>query len=375
MIDETLRVYWHDDCMLHDGGDSVLENEPPDFIVLPEPHVESAQRVLNIKGMLEKGPLKDRVDLRNGRHASDDEILSFHTPTLLNEIKAAATNPNPVRIDGAGTVINDGTLEAAYAAAGTTLDAMNAVMTEAPGGPVYALVRPPGHHAQPSMADGNCLFNNLAIAVKSARSQGAERVAVIDWDVHHGNGTQAGFYDRDDVLTISIHMDHGSWGPNHPELGLASEIGFGAGIGYNRNIPLPYGVGNACYEAIMTDLVTPLIDDFAPSVIVIAAGEDANAFDPNGRMVVTVDGFRKMGLIARGLADKHCDGKLLLVQEGGYSPTYTAYCAHGMLEGTLGMSKGLIPDPIGYYPDHSDHGLAVLPLIKAEWDRAITAAS
>ena len=373
MSDETLRVYWHDDCMLHDGGDSVLESAPPPFIAFPEPHVESAERVLNIKGILETGPLKDRIDLRTGRHASDEEILTFHTADYLKEIKAANALPVPVRIDGGGTVMADGSYEAAMAAAGTTLDAMKAVMSE-PGGPVYSLVRPPGHHAQPTMGDGNCFFNNVALAVESAIAQGAEKVAVIDWDVHHGNGTQAGFYNRPDVLTISMHMDHGSWGPNHPELGLTGEVGSGEGVGYNRNIPLPYGVGNACYEAIMTDLVTPLIDDFAPDVIIIAAGEDANAFDPNGRMVVTMDGFRCLGQIARNLAAKHCKGRMLLVQEGGYSPTYTAFAAQGMVEGALGITEGLVDDPIGYYPDHSEHGLARLPEIRAEWERAIASA-
>jgi acetoin utilization deacetylase AcuC-like enzyme len=374
MSEEILRVYWHDDCMLHDGGPSVLESEAPDYIVVPEPHVETASRILNIKGILETGPLKDRIDLRVGRHATDGEILTFHTPDHLEAMKAAAANPDPVRIDGGGTVMADGSLEASMAAAGTTLDALNAVMTE-PGGPVYSLVRPPGHHAQPTMGDGNCIFNNVAIAVEAARAQGAERVAVIDWDVHHGNGTQAGFYDRSDVLTISLHMNHGSWGPNHPETGLANEIGSGAGVGYNRNIPLPYGVGNSCYEAILRDLVTPLIDDFDPVVIIVAAGEDANAFDPNARMVVTMDGFRTMGQIARDLAARHCDGRLLLVQEGGYSPTYTAYCAQGMVEGALGITGGMLVDPIAYYPDRSEHGLAILPDILAEWERAIAAAS
>ncbi len=370
MSEETLRVYWHDDCLLHNGGDSVLESEPPDYIVLPEPHVETAQRVLNIRGILQKGPLQDRLDLRNGRAATDADILSFHTPAYLDSIKAADANPEPVRIDGGGTVVADGSFAAAKAAAGTTLDALQAVMTE-PGGPVYALVRPPGHHAQPTMGDGNCIFNNVALAVEAARAQGAEKVAVIDWDVHHGNGTQAGFYERADVLTISLHMNHGSWGENHPESGLADEVGRGEGVGFNRNRPLPYGVGNEGYEAIINELVTPLIDDFAPNLIIVAAGVDANAFDPNGRMLVDMAGFRRLGLIARQLAARHCKGRLLLVQEGGYSPTYSAYCAQGMLEGVLGLTEGLVDDPISYYPDRSEQGLAVLPDIRAEWARAI----
>lgn len=156
---------------------------------------------------------------------------------------------------------------------------------------------------------------------------------------------------------------------------MPDEIGSGAGVGFNRNVSLPYGVGDSCYEAALTDLVTPLIDDFKPTVIVVAAGEDANAFDPNARMVVTMDGFRRMGLIARNLAARHCDGRLLLVQEGGYSPTYTAYCAEGMVEGALGMTACLLEDPIAYYPDWSQHGLAMLPEIQAEWERAIVSAS
>lgn len=166
MNDEILRVYWHDDCMRHNGGDSVLEDEPPAYIVMPEPHVETAMRILNIKGILEAGPLKDRIDLRIGRHATDDEILTFHTPAYLEEIKAADANPEPVRIDG----------------------------------------------------------------------------------------------------------------------------------------------------------------------------------------------------------------RLLLVQEGGYSPTSTAFSAQGMIEGVLGLTEGLLDDPIGNYPDRSEYGLAVLSEIRAEWERTIASA-
>lgn len=372
MFPNMLRLYWHDDCMLHDAGEGVLESRPSPYLAIHEPHVETSMRVLNIKSMLETGPLKDHIDKRIGRHATEDEIMTFHKPAYLEEIKAADAARDPVRIDGGGTVVADGSFQAAMAATGTTLDAIQDVMTE-PGGPAYSLIRPPGHHAQPTMGDGNCIFNNVGIAVLSALNHGAKKVAVIDWDVHHGNGTQAGFYDRSDVLTISIHMDHRSWGPNHPENGTADEVGTGAGVGFNRNIPLPYGVGDSCYEAVLKDLVTPLIDNFGPEVIVIAAGEDANAFDPNGRMVVTMAGFRRLGLIVRDLAAQHCDNRLLMVQEGGYSPTYTAFSAQGMVEGVLGLTEGLIEDPIAYYPDHSECGLAMLPEIRAEWDRAIAA--
>jgi acetoin utilization deacetylase AcuC-like enzyme len=310
-----------------------------------EPHPETPERIINIRSILQRGDISGQIDWRDGRHATKDEIARFHTAAYIDEVIVAEKNA-PVRLDGSGTVVNPGSVDAALAAAGTTLEALDAVLA-ARSLSAYAMVRPPGHHAARTMADGNCIFNNLAIAVESALAAGCARVAVIDWDVHHGNGTQSGFYDRADVLTISMHMPLGAWGPNHPELGTVEEIGTGDGTGRNFNIPLPYGTGDQAYAETMRELVCPAVQAFEPDLIVVACGQDANQFDPNGRNLLSMAGFRELGAIARELAAELCDGRLLLCQEGGYAITYTGFCMYAVAEGILGVAEPM-QDPLAY---------------------------
>jgi acetoin utilization deacetylase AcuC-like enzyme len=214
----------------------------------------------------------------------------------------------------------------------------------------YALVRPPGHHAGPARTDGFCVFNNTALAAAHCRLAGARRVAVIDIDVHHGNGTQAGFYADRDVLTVSIHMDHRSWGSAHPELGVAAELGSGAAAGTNVNVALPFGCGDRAYAAAFGRVVEPVVERFAPDVLVCAAGFDANQFDPTGRQCVTMSGFHDLGAGIRRLADRVCEGRVVLCQEGGYAQTYTGFCAYAFLSGLLGEAL-VLDDPLAYLPD------------------------
>jgi acetoin utilization deacetylase AcuC-like enzyme len=141
----------------------------------------------------------------------------------------------------------------------------------------YALVRPPGHHAQPSQADGYCFLNNAGLAVQLALDSGCKKVAVIDIDVHYGNGTAEGFYSSDKVLTVSLHMNHGSWGPSHPQSGSIDELGDGKGYGYNLNIPLPNGTGDNGYVYAFNELVVPSIHKFEPDMIVLVVGQDSSA--------------------------------------------------------------------------------------------------
>ena len=298
----------------------------------------------------------DAIDWRDCRHATREEIAAFHTDKYIEEVLAAERNA-PVRIDGSGTVVDVGSVDAVFAAAGTTIEALDAVLaTERLA--AYALVRPPGHHAARSMADGNCIFNNLAIAVEAALAKGCRRVAVIDWDVHHGNGTQSGFYDRPEVLTISMHMPLGSWGKNHPETGEVDEIGAGDGKGCNFNIPLPYGSGDRAYAAAMKQLVRPAVAAFEPDLIVIACGQDANQFDQNGRNLLSMTGFRELGRAARELAAEHCDGRLLLCQEGGYAITYTGFCMYAVAEGIMGVGVPM-EDPLAYDASIEKPGVAL----------------
>jgi acetoin utilization deacetylase AcuC-like enzyme len=340
-----LAVFWHPDVLAHDPGHGCYEFEPSPLMEIDEPHPDTAERIINIRSVLRRGELAPAIDWRQGRHASDQEVGRFHGKDYIEQVRRAERSA-PLRIDGSGTVVNTGTVAAVFAAAGTTLEALSAVLSgEARS--AYALVRPPGHHASRNMADGNCIFNNVGIAVETALLSGCDRVAVIDWDVHHGNGTQSGFYERADVLTISMHMPLGSWGENHPETGAIEEIGHGDGAGFNLNIPLPYGSGDRAYAGAMKQLVCPAVREFEPDLLVIACGQDANQFDANGRNLLSMAGFRQLGRAARELANELCDGRLLLCQEGGYAVTYTGFCMYAVAEGLLGAEQTM-EDPLAY---------------------------
>nr|BFD40864.1 hypothetical protein FFPRI1PSEUD_23630 [Pseudomonas sp. FFPRI_1] len=175
-------------------------------------------------------------------------------------------------------------------------------------------------------------------------------MAILDWDVHHGNGTQEGFYEDPTVFTVSLHMDHGAWGESHPQTGGVEEIGRGAGLGYNLNLPLPMGSGDLLYERVLVELATPLLRHFAPHILIIANGLDASQFDPNGRQLLTMQGFNRLARQARALANELCEGRLLVVQEGGYNPAYSAFCLHAATEGFLDRPSSL-PDPLAYLPE------------------------
>ena len=347
MSQTELAVFWHPDVLKHDPGSGCYEYEASPLMEVDEPHPETPERIINIRSILQRGDIRDRIRWLDGRHATREEIALFHTAAYIDEVIEAEKNAT-VRLDGSGTVVNPGTLDAVFAAAGTTLEALNAVLNDNIA--AYALVRPPGHHAARGMADGNCIFNNLAIAVEAAMAAGCRKVAVIDWDVHHGNGTQSGFYDRPDVLTISMHMPLGAWSENHPEEGTVEEIGAGAGMGYNLNIPLPYGSGDQAYANAMDTIVVPAVREFGPDLIVIANGQDGNQFDPNGRNLLSMTGFREFGRVARQLADALCGGRLLLCQEGGYAITYTGFCMYAVAEGILGVEQPM-EDPLAYDAD------------------------
>jgi acetoin utilization deacetylase AcuC-like enzyme len=356
-----LHVFWHGDALLHDTGSGVFEHPPLPLLAIPELHPENAVRIRNMKAILERGPLAERIRWRHGRHATSEELGLVHDPEYVKSIREFCAA-------GGGTLtwstpVSRDSWEAALAAAGTTLAAADAVLAGETRA-AYALVRPPGHHAQPAQADGYCLFSNVALAAEHARRRGVERVAVVDWDVHHGNGTQECFYERSDVLTVSLHMRHGSWGAAHPQTGAPDEVGSGSGAGYNVNVELPPGTGDGGYLRAMGEIVTPVVDRFAPELLLVACGQDANQFDPNGRQCVSMEGFRLLGEAARVLADRHCGGRLVLAQEGGYARTYSAFCLHATLAGVLGAETGL-EDPCAYLPDDPGHADPELASVRA----------
>ena len=362
MSDAALHVFWHDDCLAHDTGAGLFDSGPSALLAVPETHPENAARLRNMRSALERGPLARDVHVREGRHATEAQLAAFHDPAYIKRVRDLVPDAGVV---GAGghTFVSPGTWAAALAAAGSAIAAADAVVDgDAPL--ALALVRPPGHHAGPATTDGYCFLNNAALAACRLRERGAQRVAILDWDVHHGNGTQAGFYDREDVLTISLHMDHRSWGPTHPEDGLPTEIGAGAGEGYNVNVALPYGVGDRGYLAVIERVVAPILARYRPDAIVCAVGQDASQNDPNGRQCVSMDGFHRLGRAVRALAGEHTGGRIVMTQDGGYEATYSAVCLSATLGGMLGRPLG-VEDPLAYLPDEETVHLAAIAATRA----------
>jgi acetoin utilization deacetylase AcuC-like enzyme len=356
-----MDLFWHDDALRHDTGSGLFEQPPSPLLDESELHPENAVRVRNMKAILERGPLAAHIRRRDGRHAALDELSLVHEDAYVESVRdfclkggGVLTWSTPVSVES---------WDAALAAAGTTLAACKAVLSGETD-VAYALVRPPGHHAQPAQADGYCLFNNVALAAEHARRQGIDRVAILDWDVHHGNGTQECFYERDDVLTVSLHMRHGAWSDAHPQTGAPEELGTGAGTGFNVNVELPPGTGDGGYLRAFDEIVAPVVDSFGPGLVLVACGQDANQFDPNGRQCVSMEGFRQLGEVTRALAERHSGGRVILAQEGGYARTYSAFCLHATLAGLLGVDGGL-EDPCAYMPDDPGHADADLAAVKA----------
>ena len=346
---DAMAIHFDARVLDHDTGSALHEAPPSPWFAANEPHTEGQLRIRRMHEILQRGPVADSLRFVPGRLASEDELLNVHDAGYVEEVRQAAER-------GGGWVtgttrLSQGSYEPLLAAAGTALAATESVLSGRTQ-MAYALTRPPGHHAQRAQADGYCFFNGAALVADAARRGGIDRVLVIDWDVHHGNGTQDIFYERDDVLTVSLHMDHGAWGPSHPQTGGLEERGTGAGRGFNQNVPLPLGVGNIAYLRAFDEVVMPLAERFKPGMIVCASGQDASAYDPNGRHNVSMPGFRGIGKRVRGLAEQHAAGRAILVQEGGYNPSYAPYCLLATLEGLLG-SASETPDPLAYVPDQT----------------------
>ena len=257
------------------------------------------------------------------REATEAELLRVHTPehlALLREVEGRTA-----QLDG-DTATSPGSVRASRLAAGATLGAVEAVM-RGQARNAFALVRPPGHHAVPDHAMGFCVLNNVAIAAEAALQEGAKRVLVLDWDVHHGNGTQDHFWKRGEVLYQSVHQY-----PFYPGSGDVEEIGGEAGAGFTVNCPLPPGQTDADYGALFHDVLLPVAEQFCPDLILVSAGFDAHAEDPLGGMRVTERGFAAMTTAVRDLATRVCGGRLVLALEGGYALGGLSRSVHACLE-------------------------------------------
>lgn len=284
-------------------------------------HPEGADRIAFTVGHLQGTDLWPRLTVAAPEPATEDDVLLVHTPAHLALVKRAAESGG-AWLDP-DTHVSPRSYEIALLSAGGALTALG----QWPQGIVpFALIRPPGHHATPDRVMGFCLFNNVAIAAATLLGQGYERVAIVDWDVHHGNGTQAAFYEEPRVLFVSLHQ----W-PHYPGSGFFSECGEGAGEGFTVNLPLPAGSTDADYRDAFTAVVEPVVAQYRPQALLVSAGQDIHRDDPLGSMSVTEAGFAGMALRCLRLATAHCDGRMALVLEGGYDRGASARAAEAIL--------------------------------------------
>jgi acetoin utilization deacetylase AcuC-like enzyme len=326
----------------HDtGAEARVVMRDGSFLVDPESHPSSVQITRRIKQFLDGSGLTAQMRPIAARAATEEELTAYHTPEYIAGIRAhVAGGPTsgPWGMIEEDTPLSPGSFDAALYAAGGALEAVRAVL-EGEVDNAYALLRPPGHHALSNRCMGYCVFNNAALAAHYARKQyGLERVMIVDWDVHHGNGTQDAFYADPNVLFVSLHQHN--W---YPKLsGELDQIGIGAGAGYTVNIPLPAGTGDRGYRAAFEQLVLPIGLQYRPQLIIISAGQDPNWLDPLGQMMMTQNGFRTLSTLLLHLAHEVCDGRLVMLQEGGYSVAYVPYCTLSAVEPLLGVDLGVV---------------------------------
>jgi acetoin utilization deacetylase AcuC-like enzyme len=281
-------------------------------------HPESPNRLRAIMQQLEQSGTAARLTRIDPRVAEDEWITQIHEPSYLAMLKTHVPTIGRVSLDP-DTSMSPGSLTAAYLAAGGALAAVDAIMSRQVDH-VFCAVRPPGHHAESGRAMGFCFFNNVAIAARYAQKKyGLKRVLIVDWDVHHGNGTQHSFEDDPSVLFFSAHQY-----PHYPGTGRESERGRGAGEGFTINVPMEAGEGDEEYRAIFQKSLVPAADAFKPEFVIVSAGFDAHKDDPLASMGLTEQGYADLTGIVAGIAKRHAVGRILSSLEGGYHLTSLA---------------------------------------------------
>jgi acetoin utilization deacetylase AcuC-like enzyme len=303
-------------------------------------HVERAERLSAVEQALAaSGLARDLLHLV-ATPASEAALAAAHSPRLISAIRrlseygGGAFDPD--------TYVTADSWEVVTLAAGGVIRMVQALVHgECDNG--FALTRPPGHHATAERAMGFCLVNHIAVAARYALDQlSLERVAIVDYDVHHGNGTQDIFYDDPRVLFCSTHA-----APFYPGSGTLSEIGTPAALGSTLNVPLPFGVGDAGYEQVLTQAIAPALRRWQPQLILVSAGYDAHWSDPLGPMTVSVSGFTTLTTILNELARELCGGKIALVLEGGYNLEALGASVVASLRVLMGRAPEA--DPLGIY--------------------------
>jgi acetoin utilization deacetylase AcuC-like enzyme len=334
-------AFYHDErCLWHTTGEHALILPVGGYVQPPAGagHAESPETKRRLHNLIHVSGLAKHLSLRDAEPASEADLLRIHTPDYLTKFKTLS--------DGTGgnaghySPFGHGSYDIAKLSAGLVKRAVHDVLNGSAHN-AYALSRPPGHHCLPDASMGFCLLANVPIALESARAETPLKVAVLDWDVHHGNGTQDIYYTRADTLTISIHQENCF----PPFQGTANERGRGAGLNANLNIPLLPGSGHQAYLDAFDLLVEPTIRAFKPDLIVVASGLDANGVDPLARMLAHAGTFRALAAKTKSLATDLCAGRLVCAHEGGYSEVQVPFCGLAILEELSGHQTG-VQDPL-----------------------------
>ncbi|MEO1919351.1 MAG: class II histone deacetylase [Paracoccaceae bacterium] len=331
---QNTGFFWDEKCFWHSGGNYAL-TAPVGGLVQPLASgglPENPETKRRLKNLLDVTGLAGEIDCLSVETVTFEDLNRIHPASYLENFKTLSDAGGGEM--GLRTPFGAGGYEIAALSAGLVKGALLSVL-QGQHDNAYALSRPPGHHCLPDWSNGFCLLANIAIAIEAAKAESlVRRIAVVDWDVHHGNGTESIFYDREDVLTISIHQER-----NYPpDTGHVADRGNAAGEGYNLNIPLPAGAGHAAYLHTMDRIVAPALHAYKPGIIIVACGFDASGVDPLSRMLCSAETYRLMTRQLLQTANEVCDGRVVMAHEGGYSEVHVPFCGHAVLQEMSGSN-------------------------------------
>jgi acetoin utilization deacetylase AcuC-like enzyme len=303
-------------------------------------HPERRERLAYTLDQLEEEGIWDLPEIirLDPYPAPEEAVLATHIPEYISFLKEASRKGGFIDFD---TSVPPGLWESALLAAGGAMRAADAVIDHEAGN-AFALVRPPGHHARMGTGAGFCYLNNMAIMVRHLQRRGIRRVIILDWDAHHGDGTQQVFYADDSVLFCSIHQS-----PFYPGSGMIEETGTGAGVGYTVNMPVPAGTGDDAYRFLFGEIIAPLAREFSPEFIAVSAGQDNHFTDPLTGLALTARGYADLMAAVNQLAGELCAGRLAAVLEGGYSVEGgLPYTNLGVIAAMAGLDLSGIREPL-----------------------------
>ena len=332
---------WDESYFWHNSGDGALF-EPAGGYIEVNGSVESPQSKRRVKNLLDKSELIDKLVQIKPKPATDEQLEYFHTKRHIEAVRQMSEVGG---IDcGDSAIVGRGSYEIAKLSAGGAIEAIKTVIESDIIDTAYVLTRPPGHHAESDRGMGFCIFNNIVIAAKYAQKElGVGKILILDWDAHHGNGTEDAFYEDDSVLFISLHQE----GLDPINRGYKEDRGTGAGVGFNINIPLHAGSGDAVYKYAFEQIVIPAVENFKPELILVSAGQDGSMFDPLARLMLSTEGYRYMTKTVKALADKYTKGRIVCLHEGGYCESYVPFCSHAIIEELSGITTD-VKDPFLY---------------------------